>query len=318
MTDLVLYTDHLPQLDYRSDSERQRIKRFLNWADDTWIKPDLAEYRDWLLEEGLAPSSVSAHLSTIRGAYTRLLKDPNFHMGIMDLVPGDEFVEKKAQADFFIKLIELAVDPVNSHVPLIKKQDEVGFRLSTGQVEFMLRQIDTTTLTGLRDMALIKVMLATGIREFEAVNLEVPDLFQDYEGYPALEVREGKGMKQRMVLYGAMENWLMDDLQAWLYNAGIENGWVFRGFWRGENLRPDNLTTRQVQNILNRYPIQRQGQEYFVNPHDLRRTYARFCYEAGMDIAAIQAQMGHASMETTLGYIGDIRAEFRLIKTAYS
>lgn len=318
-SDLVVYGYSFPQLEIRSQSEQQRIERYLNWAGDEWIKPDLAAYRDWLFEEwGLAPSSVQAHLSTVRGAYRRILKRNDFLMMVMEMVPGKDFVERKTQADFYFKLLENALDPANSHVPIVKKQDEIGFRLSEGQIEYMLRQIDTTRLIGLRDMALIRLMLATGLREQEACDLEIPDLFQEYDGYPALEVREGKGKKQRMVVYGAMENWALDWVQAWLDNAGIEDGFVFRGFWNGgKRLRDGGITTRQVISIIDQYPVLRQGQVYHVNPHDLRRTYARFCYEAGMDLAALQAQLGHASMETTLRYIGDIKAELRLVKRAY-
>ncbi len=319
MTNDIIVRDSLePALTYRAQSEKERIERYLKWSGDGWIKPDLASYRDWLFSCGLAPVSVQAHLSTVRGAYKRILKSNPFRMQIMSIMPGDNFVEIKAQADLYFDLMENAVDPINSPVPIIKKQDEVGFRLSEGQIDFMLRQIDTTTLMGIRDMALIRVMLATGIREAEATDLEVPDLFQEYEGFPSLEVREGKGGKQRMVLYGAMENWALDYVQMWLANAGIEEGYVFRGFWKGgESIRETALSTRQVQRILDQYPIQRQGQSYSVNPHDLRRTYARFCYESGMDLSAIQAQMGHSSMETTLRYIGDIGAKHRIISRSY-
>lgn len=46
-----------------------RLSRFARWLDATgcsWYQPDLAAYRDFLLEEGLARTSVQAHLSTIR------------------------------------------------------------------------------------------------------------------------------------------------------------------------------------------------------------------------------------------------------------
>jgi site-specific recombinase XerD len=308
-----------PALNPRSKSEEERIRKFMNWAGDTWIKPDLGAYRDDLFEQGLAPTSVQAHLSTVRGAYKRILKNNNFIMSLYDMVPGDDIVEKKAHADIWTQLLENAIDPVNSPVPVIKKQDEVGFRLSEGQVEYLLRQIDTETMMGLRDSALIRIMLATGVREGEAVDLEVPDLYQEYEGYPALEVREGKGRKQRLVVYGAMENWCLDWVSAWLENAGIEDGPVFRGFWKdARSVRPNAMSTRQVQNVLEKYPIKRSGEDYSINPHDLRRTYARFCYENGMELAAIQQQMGHSSVETTLRYIGDIKADLRFVKRSYA
>jgi integrase len=46
------------------------------------------------------------------------------------------------------------------------------------------------------------------------------------------------------------------------------------------------------------------GELTAVHPHDLRRTYARRCYDAGMDILAIRDNLGHADHKTTLAYIG--------------
>jgi integrase len=42
-----------------------------------------------------------------------------------------------------------------------------------------------------------------------------------------------------------------------------------------------------------------------VKPHDLRRTYAKLFYEAGGDLVALQQNLGHASINTTIKYIGD-------------
>ena len=48
-----------------------------------------------------------------------------------------------------------------------------------------------------------------------------------------------------------------------------------------------------------------------MKPHDLRRTYAQLAYESGMKPVTIQQNLGHASLETTLGYIGDLDTQQR-------
>ncbi len=48
-----------------------------------------------------------------------------------------------------------------------------------------------------------------------------------------------------------------------------------------------------------------------ITPHDLRRTYARMMYQAGMDLVKIQQNMGHEDSKTTLGYIGTLDASDR-------
>jgi integrase len=55
-----------------------------------------------------------------------------------------------------------------------------------------------------------------------------------------------------------------------------------------------------------------------VKPHDLRRSYARRMYEAGADIVAIQQNLGHSSIETTMTYIGELDARRRRGRNIYN
>jgi len=55
-----------------------------------------------------------------------------------------------------------------------------------------------------------------------------------------------------------------------------------------------------------------------VTPHDLRRTYARRLYEGGLDVVAIQQNLGHADLKTTLGYIGTLDADRRRAPAVYN
>lgn len=59
-----------------------------------------------------------------------------------------------------------------------------------------------------------------------------------------------------------------------------------------------------VQRVLAEYPIEVEGRETFVRPHDLRRTYARRLYDANVKIEAIRNNLGHDSVATTWLYIG--------------
>jgi integrase len=154
-------------------------------------------------------------------------------------------------------------------------------------------------------------MLCTGIREFELSALEVRDLRQKLAGELALHVREGKGCKERLVPWGALD-WALVIADAWRSRAGIESGYLLRGYYRGwQTPRPGPLSVRAIQMILGRYPIVIDGQLTTVKPHDLRRTYARLLYEAGMGPVKIQQNLGHADLQTTLGYIGTLDADQR-------
>jgi site-specific recombinase XerD len=157
---------------------------------------------------------------------------------------------------------------------------------------------------------MLALALCTGLREAELVGLDVGDLRQHLGGELALHVREGKGRKGRLVPYGEL-SWVLVLVDAWLDEAGIESGPVFRGLYRGGRVRETRLTTRAVRYILRGYPIAISGDLVALAPHDLRRTYARLLYDHGTDLVAIQQNLGHAQIETTLGYIGTLDADKR-------
>ena len=58
-----------------------------------------------------------------------------------------------------------------------------------------------------------------------------------------------------------------------------------------------------VQRVLACYPVTINGKAEAVTPHDLRRTYARRLYDDGVPLVAIQQNLGHADVKTTLGYL---------------
>ena len=84
---------------------------------------------------------------------------------------------------------------------------------------------------------------------------------------------------------------------------------MFRSFYKPKRdgtrrLRPGKLTGRSLQRIVGSYPVMVDGQRTTLHPHDLRRTYARRCYDEKMDILSIRDNLGHVDHQTTLKYIG--------------
>ena len=304
---------------------RYRLGKFGRWLEDSgrsWREPSLAAYRDHLLSEGLAPSSVRTLLATVRGRYRQVLKDNAVRSALygwardalraqgVDETPA----ELKATVDEVVSRLENEIDPETARVPVVEVQDEADsdhLRLTVTEASALLAAPGVDTLRGLRDTAIIALLLATGIREAELVGLDVEDLRQSLGGELSLRVREGKGRKARLVPYGP-NDWALAIVEAYLGAFGIEGGPVFRGYYRGfQTQRSNRLSTRQVQNIVGGYPITVRGRPTTVRPHDLRRTYARLLFEAGTDLVTIQQNLGHAQTKTTLGYIGTLDGSAR-------
>ena len=315
-----------------SKDHKSRIARFCRWlrAEGTpWHAPDLEAYRDHLLDEGKAPATVSAHLSTVRARYREVARDNKIRdrlyerarLELQELGQDDTPANRRAMVAEALERLDNATDPENAPVKQTKKQDEAEgdhLRLTKAQADALLAAPGVDTLQGLRDTAMIAVLLCTGLREAELAALDVADLRQRLGDELALVVRHGKGDKQRLVPWGDL-SWALAIVDKWLAAAGITEGAVFRGFWRGgRKVRPGRLTTRAVQLVLAAYPIAIDGELRTAKPHDLRRTYARRLYEAGVDLVAIQQNLGHADVKTTLGYIGALGAEARRAPSVYT
>ena len=180
-------------------------------------------------------------------------------------------------------------------VKVVKRQDVADsehLRLTRNQATILINAPGVDTLAGVRDTAMIALMLCTGIREQELVNLDVDDLRQSLGGKLALRVKKDKGCKQRLIPYGDM-SFVLAIVENWLLRADIFGSAVFRGFWRGnKKVHPTRLSVRAVNDVLIQNPVVVDGDTCIVKPHDLRRLYAKLQYEAGM---AIQQNLGHES-----------------------
>ncbi|MBN1137959.1 MAG: tyrosine-type recombinase/integrase [Anaerolineae bacterium] len=311
---------------------RYRLGQFQAWLTaqgKPWHAPDLAAYRDAMLAGGKAPATVTAHLSTIRGRYAALLRRNTTRETLYGLASQalqetgqeDTPANRKAFVDEMLARLENAIDPQTAPVRITIRQDRPDadhLRLTAEQASVLMAAPGLGALQGLRDTGVVALMLCTGVREAELSALDVGDLRQRLGGELALHVREGKGRKERLIPYGEL-SWVLAIVDHWLTKAGIGNGPVFRGLHKGgQRLRPGRLSVRAIQYILAGYPLMVDGEMVTVRPHDLRRTYARRLYEAGVDLVAIQQNLGHADVKTTLGYIGALDASQRRAPAIYT
>ena len=182
--------------------------------------------------------------------------------------------------------------------------------LSQAQIDDLLQQPDVTTISGLRDMTIIGLLFCTGMNETELCRLTMADI-DPVIGISewSIHVPEGADGQGRWVtVYDNVlfdQPWLARYLQRLLRQTGVQSGPVFRGLRRdGKTVRSDSLTPRAVRQILKTYPIVTAGGfPITFTALDLRRTFARRLYLAGVEFEAIQANLGHGST-TTREYIG--------------
>lgn len=182
----------------------------------------------------------------------------------------------------------------------------LGNWLPPDQIPTLLELPDTTTLTGLRDRAVLATLVACGLRRHEAVCLTVEHLQSRVVQTDAGdEVRWlilnliGKGGRVRTIPIPADAKTMID---AWCAAAGVTTGPLFRACYKGGRLRAGAIRSdKTIWDIVARYT--KLIAPHAFGAHDMRRTFAAGMDRLGADLRAIQQLLGHASPTTTSRYI---------------
>ncbi|CAB4894439.1 unannotated protein [freshwater metagenome] len=153
--------------------------------------------------------------------------------------------------------------------------------------------------TGLRLHALIVVLWRTGLRISEALALNESDLHAD-DG--SIVVRSGKGGKRRVSM---MDPWGWSRVQPWLkYRQSLEPGPVFcviTGPTSGTRVWSHTDVRRDLKRKAKEAGIRKR-----IAPHQLRHAHAVELWREGIDLLAVQRQLGHARLDVTQLYLRSI------------
>ena len=166
---------------------------------------------------------------------------------------------------------------------------------------------DDGSAVGVRDVAVLELLYATGIRVGELCGLDVDDVDRHRRVVRVL----GKGRKERTVPYGvpadqAIGTWL-EAGRPELFVAGAGAA-LFLGA-RGRRIDPRAVRTLVHARLADVPEAPDMG------PHGLRHSAATHLLEGGADLRTVQELLGHASLATTQIYT-HVSAE--RLRSAYS
>jgi integrase/recombinase XerC len=150
------------------------------------------------------------------------------------------------------------------------------------------------TAVGLRDVAVVEMLYATGIRVGELVALDVDDLDTERR---VLRVF-GKGRKERTVPYGRPAAEATD---AWLRRGRPRLVAPGSGPALFLGVRGGRMDQRAVRRLVHARVGEVPGAPA-IGPHGLRHTAATHLLEGGADLRSVQELLGHASLATTQVY----------------
>ena len=174
----------------------------------------------------------------------------------------------------------------------------VGNWLSIQQAQKLLNAPDVTTKKGLRDRAMLAVLLGCGLRRSEVAALTLKHI-QQRDGRWVIVDLVGKHGRVRTI---PVPTWVKVAIDAWTAAAGLTEGHVLRPVTRGDQVQGERMTEKVVWQLLQPYAV--AAGVPGIAPHDCRRTCAKMCRAAGGELEQIQLLLGHASVQTTERYLG--------------
>jgi integrase/recombinase XerD len=226
---------------------------------------------------GLSARTIRRRVSSVSGFYAYLM------------VRGDTSVSRNPVPRGLVTRRERSGP--KRHAPLIRTPVTLPKILAPAEVDALVAALRTD-----RDRAMIDAMLLGGLRRCEVLGLRLEDI---RIGERRLFVADGKGGRQRLI---PISNRFLNTVGRYLDNERPDNATtdavfvVLKGQRRGQPLSPSGLDQ------IMRGARARAGLDH-ASCHELRHTCLTRLREAGMSIEALQAQAGHASIETTRVYL---------------
>lgn len=246
------------------------VDRFLEWLADRSFAAlsirDMSDYAAWLHARGLAPSSVTRHVVSLRVFFRYLQLEAVLEENVAELLSSPKSWQRVPQVVPARSIDDLLTAPTRRD-PLYR-----------------------------RDRALLEVLYATGCRASEVSTMRLRDVHFD-ENYC---VCHGKGDKQRVVPLGdpaiaAIRLYIEHERGTLAGKVSPAPDWLLLSR-RGRQLRRE-----AIWELVKRY-ARRTGMSPDISPHSLRHSFATHMLSGGADLRLVQEMLGHASIATTQLY----------------
>lgn len=286
-------------------------------------EPFAAALRDYerhlAVERDLSPHTVRAYLGDVGSLLEHAARLGHTELGAIDLrtlrswLAGQQTrgrsrttIARRATAvriftGWLVRTGRATVDAAaalrspKAHRPLPEalREDEVRLLLDAA-AERAARDAEHADPVAVRDVAVLELLYATGIRVGELAGLDVDDVDAERRVVRVL----GKGRKERAVPFGAPAHRAV-------------SSWLVRG--RPTLVRPDSgpalflgarggrIDPRAVRTLVHARLADVPGAPD-LGPHGLRHTAATHLLDGGADLRSVQELLGHASLATTQIY----------------
>ena len=253
-------------------------------------RPFVREYVAWLMSKrilkigkslrtnGHARASVNRYMASLRSFFRFLVSEK--------LIANDPMWKRGSRQS------RRLLPKLDKSLPKILDRSSMDALLSAPSDKQLIRNALSRPIA-IRDLAILEVLYATGLRVSELVSVNLSDLDLHTRVLRVL----GKGTKEREVIMGnqaksALEVYLSDSRPVLLKDRTTTALFLSKSGLA--------LGKRSVQYIVSKYGDLALGSR--VHPHLFRHTFATHILDGGADLRVVQELLGHASPATTQIY----------------
>lgn len=167
--------------------------------------------------------------------------------------------------------------------------------MNKNEIDRFLNAIDNFEFTdniGYRNRLILKIIIYTGIRVSEILNLKIKEIYKEDNVY-ILQIR-GKGNKPRVVMIKS--SIIENELKNWLDMRVCNNDLLVC------NQKGNRLTQAYVSRIVENILISAGIRKEKNGAHMLRHSFATLLYQKHHDLILVQEALGHADINTSRIY----------------
>lgn len=197
----------------------------------------------------------------------------------------------RAFFNFLLEQNYIKKNPMDG-VSLLKHRKNVIQTLTVQQINTLLNACNLRTFVGYRDYVIISLILETGIRAWELVNIDVYDVDLS-KGL--IRIKQSKNHLERTV---PIQKKMKDILNRYIKIRGnVDTDRLFI------TIDGNPLSKRQLQQRISNLGKKAGIKGVRVSPHTLRHTFAKLSVMNGANAFQLQAILGHTTLEMTKVYV---------------
>ena len=287
----------MSKLDQLPAEEQAVIEQFLDalWMESGLSKNTLAAYRNDLAGFALWLTQRAQHLFDVSTPDIQAFLSDEYRAGKQGRSSARLVSTLKRFYQHQCRENRLAEDP-SALVDMPKLSKPLPKIISEEQIDDLLDAPDKEENIGIRDIAMLETLYATGLRVSELVNLQSSQLNLD----PGVVRVIGKGGKERLVPLGeaaveAIQLYMRQARSELMKGHGLSNA-VF------VTRRGSAMTRQAFWYLIKRYAKNVGIDDSLISPHTLRHAFASHLLNHGADLRVVQMLLGHSDISTTQIY----------------